>query len=225
MLCYNHINYINGELMPEGHETEVKFALDDPAQMRADLAHLGAVARGAHTELNLRLDDDERSLSSQGIVLRLRRVETDSEVKHILTVKTPVQSSDAFLSVRREIELAVSDGPAMLAALEVLGYRPYWRYEKRRETHILGAVEAVLDELPFGWFMELEGPQADIRALADRLGLNLADGLTLSYADIFDNVRRALGLSITDLTFEAFAGVAVPSHAYRDSAATPPPGS
>ncbi len=210
--------------MPDSYETEVKFPLADPARMRADLLRLGAVSRGAHAELNLRLDDDARTLSSRGIVLRLRRVEAAGEASHVLTVKTPAHSDDAHLSVRREIELDVSDGPTMLAALEVLGYRPYWRYEKRRETYTLGAVEAVLDELPFGWFMELEGPQADIRALVDALGLNLADGMTLSYAAIDDNVRRALGLGAGDLTFEAFAGVDVPPQAYRGDALIRPPG-
>ncbi len=206
--------------MPEQDEVEVKFALADPAQMRANLLRLGAVQRGSHVELNIRLDDAERSLSARRIVLRRRRVEEAGSTTYLLTVKTPGRQHDPALSIRREIELTVSDGDAMLAGLEVLGYRPYWRYEKRRETFALGQVEAVLDEMPFGWFVELEGLAGEIRRLVPQLGLDLSDGITESYAELFDRVRQALDLDINDLTFEAFADIDVPAWVFRPTSAT-----
>jgi adenylate cyclase class 2 len=201
--------------MPDQQETEIKFILRDPDSTRKTLIGLGATAHGRHTEINIRLDDPAHSLTERGIVLRLRRLETaKGKVVHLLTVKTPAAGDHVGFSVRREIELEVSDGSAMLAALEVLGYSPYWRYEKRREVFSIEPVEAVIDEMPYGWFLELEGPPSDIRVLAGKLGFNMTDGLTLSYAQIFDNVRRSLQLDITDLTFEAFKGIAVDPQAY-----------
>lgn len=201
--------------MPDHREIEVKFVLTDPAAVRAALQQLGAAFCGAHYELNIRLDDDARSLTANRRVLRLRRIESERGVTEVLTVKMPQEDADPSFSIRREIELEVSDGAALLAALEVLGYQPYWRYEKHRETFRWGAVEAVIDHLPYGWFMELEGPEEGIRELAGQLGLRLEDGLALSYAAIFDNVTRALGLEAADLTFEAFADIVVPPAAYR----------
>lgn len=199
--------------MPDQLETELKFVVADPAGLRAALLRLGAASEGRHTEENIRLDDRGRSLSAFSTVLRLRRVEQNGEVRNILTVKTPGGTDDAFKS-RREIELEVSDGPAMLAALAVLGYTPYWRYEKRREVFKLDGVEADLDELPYGWFVELEGPEERIRALAERLGLNVEDGLTISYAEIFENVRTGMKLDVVDLTFAAFEGITVDPRFY-----------
>jgi len=200
--------------MPDQLETELKFIIAAPEAARAALIRLGASIEGRHVEENIRLDDQGRSLTARGIVLRLRRVEHDGKVRAILTVKTPGEMGDAFKS-RREIELEVSDGPAAIAALDVLGYRPYWRYEKRREVFHLRGVEADLDELPYGWFLELEGPEEGIRTLADQMGLDPADGLTLSYAEIFHNVRAGMKLSVADLTFAAFEGISVDPRYYR----------
>ena len=44
-------------------------------------------------------------------------------------------------------------------------------YEKRRETWQLGEAEIVLDELPFGWFMEIEADVDEIRRLESELAL------------------------------------------------------
>jgi adenylate cyclase class 2 len=104
----------------------------------------------------------------------------------------------------------------MLSVLSILGYSPILRYERWRETFSWGSAEVVIDELPFGWFMEIEGEAKEIQNIAQMLGLNMADGLTLSYVRIFENVRHVLGLSMPDLTFEAFKEIVVSPEAYRD---------
>jgi adenylate cyclase class 2 len=209
-------DYVSGQerAMPDKMETELKFIIAEPEAFRALLAAHGAISRGRHSEENIRLDDRGRSLSRRKVVLRLRRTEQGGETRSILTVKTPGDGTDAFKS-RREIELEVSDGTAMIAALGVLGFAPYWRYEKRREVFTIDGVEVDLDELPYGWFAELEGPEDGIRALAEKLGLDIADGLTSSYAEIFENVRRGMALDVDDLTFAAFEGVKVDARHYR----------
>jgi adenylate cyclase class 2 len=44
-----------------------------------------------------------------------------------------------------------------------LGLQPRLIYEKHRDTWKLRSVEVVLDELPFGMFMEIEGSITGIR--------------------------------------------------------------
>jgi NitT/TauT family transport system substrate-binding protein len=105
-----------GIKLPDRLETELKFIIADPEAARATLIWLGAASEGRHVEENIRLDDGRRSLTAQSIVLRLRGVEHEGQVRAILTVKTPGDTGDAFKS-RREIELEVSDGPAAIAAL------------------------------------------------------------------------------------------------------------
>lgn len=200
--------------MSDHQEIEAKYIIHDPAAMRDALARLGAERAHAHAELNVRLDDAAGGLTRRGIVLRVRRVDEAGATSTVLTVKTPGAGRSTY-SVRREIELAVGDGAAMIAALGVLGYRPFWRYEKRRETYVYDEVEIMLDEVPFGWFVEIEGPEDGIARVAAQLGLDEGDELPLSYAEIDENVRHNLSLPPGDLTFDTFPKIDVPPDAYR----------
>jgi adenylate cyclase class 2 len=44
-------------------------------------------------------------------------------------------------------------------------------YEKRRQIWRLGKTEILIDVLPFGLFMEIEGRETEIRAIERKLGL------------------------------------------------------
>lgn len=200
--------------MPDRLEVEAKFPIEDPDAVRAALTRAGAIPQGRHEEFNIRLDDAERMLTDRHIVLRLRRTTLDGQPHHLLTLKMDAQVGDSPIMARREIELTVGDIDTMQALLEVLGYVPYWRYEKRREVFTWRRTETVLDEMPYGWFMEIEGQEEDIRALAERLNLDLDDSIPYSYNEIYNHVCENLDLEMTDLTFEAFEGIDVPRGAY-----------
>ncbi|HEV7843196.1 MAG TPA: class IV adenylate cyclase, partial [Pyrinomonadaceae bacterium] len=101
-------------------------------------------------------------------VLRLRRIEGTA----LFTYKERYESHSA-IKRQREDETIVEDADALDAILEALGYRPAIVYEKRRATWHVGQTEVVLDELPFGLFVEIEGEEDDITEV-ERL-LNLAD--------------------------------------------------
>jgi len=75
------------------------------------------------------------------------------------------------LAVRADSALGVGDPEAMEAILEALGFSPALVYEKRRQTWRLGKTEIVIDVLPFGLFMEIEGRAIDIRTVERKLGL------------------------------------------------------
>jgi adenylate cyclase class 2 len=101
-------------------------------------------------------------------VLRLRRVDKRSSA--ILTYKErfPARSD---IKQQREDETRVDDPDAMELILEALGFTPGLIYEKRRETWTLGKTEIVIDELPFGLFMEIEGAEQDIRDIESKLAV------------------------------------------------------
>jgi adenylate cyclase class 2 len=101
-------------------------------------------------------------------VLRLRRTDTRS----LFTFKERDPSSSA-IKRQREEETEVSDADALAAILEAIGYSPALIYEKRRATWRLNDAEVVIDELPFGLFLEIEGEESAILE-AERL-LNLED--------------------------------------------------
>ena len=78
----------------------------------------------------------------------------------------------------------------------------------------------MLDELPYGNFVEIEGENsAAIHSAAHRLGLDMQAAISESYSSLFEKVRRALGLTFADLTFANFVGLQVaPEHLQVQSA-------
>jgi adenylate cyclase class 2 len=106
------------------------------------------------------------NLSSGSCVLRLRRV----GAKATLTYKKRIPDTSS-IKQQREEETGVGDPEAMEAILEALGFTPSLVYEKRRQTWQLGKTEIVIDVLPFGLFMEIEGRVNDIKNVERRLGL------------------------------------------------------
>ena len=79
------------------------------------------------------------------------------------------------MRARLELEVVVSDFATTQRLLEALGYQISLVYEKYRSIYELQRVHVTLDEMPFGAFVELEGPDgATIQAVAQRLGLDWA---------------------------------------------------
>lgn len=105
-------------------------------------------------------------LSSGSCVLRLRRVGKNAT----LTYKKRIPSASS-IKQQREEETEVADPEAMEAILASLGYTPALVYEKRRQTWKLGKTEIVIDVLPFGLFMEIEGRVNEIKNVERKLGL------------------------------------------------------
>lgn len=190
-----------------GLEIEVKFLVSDhrPIRRRAVTAGGHRISPRVH-EVNLRFDDRRGRLTRAGIVLRLRR-----DRRSLLTVKRRLRDGIRSEARRRqEIEVEVDNLEAAQAILDALGYRPCFRYEKYRETYSLGAVEVALDELPFGRFVELEGPNdRALRHAARLLSLDWRARYTGSYLALYERVRRAHRLKARDLTFASVADIQV----------------
>jgi hypothetical protein len=62
----------------------------------------------------------------------------------------------------------------------------------------------MLDELPYGDFVEIEGPGVDsIRLAATNLGLNWEAAVNAGYITLFKRISTGLGLDPAKLTFAA----------------------
>ena len=147
-------------------EVEKKFRLTKRQRdaVLKRLPEIGASLEGEEFEENTLYDGDV--LQRDICVLRLRRVGKNAT----LTYKKRIPSSSA-IKQQREEETAVADPEAMEAILEALGFSPALVYEKRRQTWRLGNTEIVIDVLPFGLFMEIEGRVNEIKAVERKLGL------------------------------------------------------
>jgi len=157
-------------------EIEKKYRVTEAeaARLRVTLGELGARDEGEAFEVNTLYSGN--GLDTERCVLRVRREGGRAR----LTYKERGESSTA-VKRRREEETDVSDSAALEAILEALGYRPALVYEKRRATYQLGGAEVVIDELPFGWFVEIEGEETDILDAEGRLELTTAEYVEESY--------------------------------------------
>ena len=186
-------------------EVEAKFLVRDLPGIAARLERLGAwiTAPRVH-ETNLRFDTPEGSLTKERRVLRLRQ-----DAAAVMTFKGPSKAGES-VSVRQEIEFTVSDFAAAQRMLEALGYVVSVTYEKFRTTYTFNDLLVVLDEMPIGGFIEIEGPDAEsIRAAADALELDWEARSGSSYLALFAQLSATRGLSARNLTFDELSGVQV----------------
>jgi len=141
-------------------EIEKKYRIDEErmADLAERLERLGAYYVGEAFEENLLHRGGV--LEGRNAVLRLRK----TGERAMLTYKERVATVDAF---KRQIEheTEVSSVEATERIIESLGFRLAVVYEKRRRTWRLSDVEVVLDELPFGLFLEIEGLEIAIEKM------------------------------------------------------------
>lgn len=125
------------------------------------------------------LDTADRRLLAAGTALRVRA----DGARAFLTFKGPV--TPGAVKAREEIETEAASADALLAICAAIGFAPAFRYEKYREELTLPGVVIAVDDTPIGAFVEIEGDEAAIHALAGRLGFSSADYVTASYRTLF----------------------------------------
>src|SRR5687768_4043938 len=150
-------------------ETEKKYHLDEKRldEITQRLIELGATFQKEVFEVNYQHrggDMDER-----GATLRLRKIGDFT----VLTYKERIKSDNGAKS-KMEFETSVSDVDAAEAIIERLGYKLTAVYEKRRKYWHFDDVELVIDELPFGLYIEIEGTEDEIAKAEKKLGLKEA---------------------------------------------------
>jgi len=169
-------------------EIEAKFRVADRAALEARLRALGAEEGELEDEVNLLLDDDDLSLRAGGRALRVRT----SNGRGLLTFKGPA-SYEGGVKARLELESGVAAPGNVLALLDELGYRPRFRYEKRRTPWRFADPSrplVVVDETPLGLFAEIEGEAGAVRALAAELGVPERAFLRNSYWGLWVAARE-----------------------------------
>jgi adenylate cyclase class 2 len=171
-------------------EIEKKYRLTAEQRDRVlrRLPEVGAEDRGEEFEENTIYGGGSLKLGIS--VLRLRRVGK----KALLTYKERLADASP-VKRQREDETAVDDPAAMALILDALGFKPVLVYEKRRRTWSLGRTEVVIDELPFGLFMEVEGDEQDIYEAEQTLEI---DGLPAEH-DTYPHLTEKHGQRLGDV--------------------------
>jgi adenylate cyclase class 2 len=150
--------------MPIEIEKKYRLTKKQRDEVLRRLPKIGAKRRGEEFEVNTLYAGDTLDVGHS--ILRLRRIGK----RGILTYKERFPSRSS-IKHQREDETGVDDPEAMELILYALGFTPALVYEKHRETWRLGKTEIVIDELPFGLFMEIEGTEQDILDVETKLAI------------------------------------------------------
>lgn len=182
--------------MDPGVEIEAKFNVSDLDEIRRRLVNRGArIIVPRHLEHNLYFDTPNRHLRSSRKILRIR---TGTHSR--MTLKHQTTSFEA----RIEIELALDDPPEARTFLQALGYEVILSYSKMRETFEIDDVHAMLDELPVGRFIEIEGPTMDrVKVVSTKLGLDWEKRSKVGYLTLLERACELLSIATHEIPFEA----------------------
>jgi adenylate cyclase, class 2 len=147
-------------------EIEKKYRLtkDQREAVLERLSEIGAKHTGEEFEENVLYGSHLVDLGRS--ILRLRRTGNAA----VLTHKERLPDSSP-IKHQKENETRVEDPEAMADILAALSFTPNLVYEKVRDIWDVNDVEIVIDRLPFGLFMEIEGSEENIEAAESKLGI------------------------------------------------------
>lgn len=182
-----------------GQETEVKFHVRDLKKVEQRLRDIKALLIQPRIhEVNFRFDTPNNDLRKSMRVLRLRK-----DDKARFTFKGPSVEKEGGILSRQEIEFIVEDFDSAKQFLEAIGFKVVVFYEKFRTTYDLNDIHIMLDELPYGNFVEIEGENAEaIHKTSNLLGLNWNVMIKAGYHALFERAANKYGLDKSKLSFE-----------------------
>jgi adenylate cyclase class 2 len=181
-------------------ENEIKLAVPSAAAARRLLRRAGfRVLQPRVFESNIVFDTPVRDMLHSGRLLRIREVNGSG----LLTYKGSAIPGRRH-KCREEIETPVDDPQAARRILERLGFQPAFRYEKYRTefTRAGRSGVAVIDEIPIGVYIELEGPPRWIDRTARELGFSPSDYITSSYGRLYREFCNAQGRKPGDMVYK-----------------------
>jgi adenylate cyclase, class 2 len=173
-------------------EIEVKLKVRNLGRIRRNLLEMGCQETVPRSlERNWTWDFPGQLLRQQGKLLRVRQFAG----RCLLTFKGAARQSRHF-KIREELETEVQDLETLGVILGRLGLEVIFRYEKYRTSYSLRAqrkehsIDLAVDETPIGNYLEIEGTEADIIRVADRLGFKSKDAfIKESYLALFAKSR------------------------------------
>jgi adenylate cyclase class 2 len=180
-------------------EVEVKIRVEDADGAARKLESLGAtLVRERAFEDNRLFDLPDGALARGGRLLRLRVCAG----RAVLTGKGPAPpAAPGRYKVRTEAETGVADPEALVQALAAAGLAVRWRYQKWRREYRLAGASVVVDEIPHGTWIEIEGEPAAIETVAARMGFDASSFETTTYREIHERRCAERGVPPLDMVF------------------------
>lgn len=166
-------------------EKQVKYKINNFDYISKRLIEIEAIFIGGFMEKTIRYDNDDLKCSNNGVFIR-----TKSGMKNVLTLKEiPTDSSNtSFERITTEVE--VDNINKIGYILEKIGLTKKFIMEKYRLFFKYDNVDILIDELPFGIYLEIKGEDNEINRVTKMLNIDEADLIKMTYWDIYDKIKK-----------------------------------
>jgi len=176
-------------------EIEIKFVINNVRFIQKLLKKKRTKFVGRALERTIRFDTESKKLEKEGKFLRVR-----TGFKNVITFKRKIKNRR--FREREEIELEIADPKSMEMILEKLGFTKKRIMEKYREKWEWGNAEIVVDKLPFGNFIEIEGSEKSILKTVKMLGFYFKDRIITTYWSLWEDYREKEGIKDENIVFK-----------------------
>ena len=169
-------------------EVEAKLQVQGFEQLEQRLQHQGRFVTTVQ-QRDVYFDDAQNSLLANDRGLRLRREQMQQHLRWLMTYKGAKMAGR--FKRRQEFETEVTDGKAIEAILQQLGFAPLLVVEKLRRIWHFGGCEVMLDQVEgLGCFVEIEGEnEQQVEKAQQQLGLTDYEHVPFGYAELLRQKR------------------------------------
>ncbi len=178
-------------------EIEVKIRLENKKETQKRLLELGCSIKGLDFQRQYRIRQESLELFNRGIFPRVRENNTGKGTFTIKVKTSKVDDSEMAYFERDEYEVEISDGKELAKMLDLLGFSDQQIMEKYRQTWNVfdSNVDIIIDSLPFGDYLEIEGGKKEIEKMLKNLDLQEFPRETTAYWIVYENYCKKNGLS------------------------------
>lgn len=169
-------------------EIEIKIRIKNPEKLRNKLKSLGWHKEKELFQKTYRTWHPDKLFARAGIFPRTRMTKETGKERHTFTVKARFKDPEKGLFEREEHEVSVEDSSEVAKMLSLLGFSHQRILEKKRQVWKKNGqeiIELLIDELPFGVYLEIEGTKESIIETLKELGLQNAKRLGMAYWDVY----------------------------------------
>lgn len=179
-------------------EIEIKIQLNDKKEIQQRLQALGWYIKDLIFHKTYLLSTPNEALFEQGIFPRVR-VEGNRTIFTIKVKSQKNKADDKNLNYfqRDEYEVEVEDADKIVKMLSILGLTEQLVDEKYRQTWLNEKSEGlsiVIDTLPFGCFLEIEGTKDQIEKTVKQLDLQNEKRITIAYRRVYREYCKKNGI-------------------------------
>lgn len=173
-------------------ELEIKYLLgeDDLKKTKNIIDEIDGVSKiGRFYEKTTMFDNDSKIMDKKDARLRVREIKNTKENGKIYTEFSYKRRIQAAGGIKKEEEVELSfDGytDKLYKILQEMNFIPTTSYERYRETYMTeDGTKITLDEFPFGYILEIEGSEENIKKYNGKLNLETKNSYPLSCDDAY----------------------------------------